>query len=265
MPLLKIHGADLYYEQHGGGPPLVFAHGLGGNHLSWWQQVPYFRERYTCIVFDHPGFLLSKVADGYSFVDSLTGLLDALGHERVSLVAQSMGGSTCFGSALRAPQRVQALVMADTVFPLELPEFGELRAGAAKQAAALAARGIHPAAGERMATEQPALHFLYQEIGALNGGNWSPGNLPPGYTLVPTVGREDLRGYCVPTLFIIGEEDASLPPRLLELGAAAVPGATVARVPNAGHSVYFERPTEFNRLVDEFLASVASRPEKHHS
>jgi 3-oxoadipate enol-lactonase len=258
MPLLNIHGANLYYERHGEGPPLVFAHGVAGNHLSWWQQVPYFRELYTCIIFDHPGFLQSEAAASeYSFVDSLTGLLDALGYSRVSLVAQSMGGFTCFGFALRFPQRVEALVMADTVFPLDLPEFSGLRAGVPERRAALEARGIHPAAGERMAIEQPALHFLYQEIEALNGGKWSPANPPPGSALVPRVGREGLRGYTIPTLFIIGEEDAANPPRLLEVGAAAVPGAKVARVPNAGHSVYFERPLEFNRIVDEWLGSVS--------
>jgi 3-oxoadipate enol-lactonase len=257
MPLLNIDGADLYYEQHGEGPPLVFAHGLGGSHLSWWRQVPHFRERYTCITFDQPGFLHSGVARGeHSFVDSLTGLLDALGHDRVSLVAQSLGGYTCFGFALRSPQRVRALVMADTVFPLELPEFAALRAGVPERRPQLAARGIHPAAGERMASEQPALHFLYQEINALNGDRWSPSNPPPGAALVPIVGRQDLQGFAVPTLFIIGDEDIVIPPRLLELGAAAVPSGRVARVPNAGHSVYFERPTEFNRLVDEFLVSV---------
>ena len=35
---------------------LVFAHGAGGNHLSWWQQVPHFMDRYTCVVFDHRGY-----------------------------------------------------------------------------------------------------------------------------------------------------------------------------------------------------------------
>jgi pimeloyl-ACP methyl ester carboxylesterase len=256
VPLVNIRGANLYYEKHGAGPPIVFAHGVGGNHLSWWQQVPYFRERYTCIIFDHPGFLLSDVAPGGdSFVDSLKGLLDELGYDRVHLVAQSMGGTTCLGFALRYPRRVRALVMADTIAPLELPEFGDYRAEAQQRWAPLLARGIHPALGERMATEQPALHFLYQEIQALNRA-WSPTNPPPGGELVPRAGRGDLEDYTVPTLFIIGEEDVAFTPRVLELGAAAVPGAKVARVPRAGHSVYFERPTEFNRIVDEFLDSV---------
>jgi pimeloyl-ACP methyl ester carboxylesterase len=257
MPTTRVLGADLYYERHGQGPPLLFAHGVGGNHLSWWQQVPHFRDRYTCLTFDHPGFGQSAPppGDNWSFVDCLAALLDELGLERVSLVAQSMGGRTCLGYTLRHPERVAALVMADTILPLELPEFGDWRAETRHRRDELVARGVHPACGETMAREQPALHFLYQQLSALNPP-WSPDNPPPGGARVPAAGHADLRGYATPTLFIIGEEDAVIPPRILELGAAAVPGARVARVPRAGHSVYFERPAEFNRLVDEFLSAV---------
>ena len=44
---LKRPDCSIYYEVAGSGPPLVFAHGLGGNHLSWWQQVAHFAPRYT--------------------------------------------------------------------------------------------------------------------------------------------------------------------------------------------------------------------------
>lgn len=257
MPFARILGADLYYEQHGEGPPLLFAHALSGNHLSWWQQVPHFRARYTCITIDQPGFGQSGQPPGedWSFVDCLAALLDELGIERVSLVAQSMGGLSGLGYTLRHPERVRALVMADTILPLQLPEFGDWRLGSGARRAELAARGILPSCGETMAREQPALHFLYQQIAALNPP-WSVDNHPPGAVRVPPAGHADLRGYATPTLFVIGEEDASIPPEILELGAAAVPGARVARVPRTGHSVYFERPAEFNRLVDDFLTSV---------
>ncbi len=40
-------GFHLYYEDTGGNAPaLLFLHGAGGNHLSWWQQVPVFAEEY---------------------------------------------------------------------------------------------------------------------------------------------------------------------------------------------------------------------------
>ena len=56
MPKVQVNGIELYYEVHGDGPALVFAHGAGGNHLSWWQQVPVFSRRYCCVTFDHRGF-----------------------------------------------------------------------------------------------------------------------------------------------------------------------------------------------------------------
>src|SRR5262245_28226414 len=56
MPFLHRPGCDLYYEVTGAGPAVVFAHGFGGNHLSWWQQVPHLAERYTCVTFSHRGF-----------------------------------------------------------------------------------------------------------------------------------------------------------------------------------------------------------------
>ncbi len=55
MPFVKTNGVDLYYEVHGQGPALVLAHPGGGNHLSWWQQVPVFARTFTCITFDHRG------------------------------------------------------------------------------------------------------------------------------------------------------------------------------------------------------------------
>ena len=126
MPFLERDGARLYYETHGAGPALVFVHGLGGGHLSWWQQVPHFRDRYTCVVFDHRGFGLSTESPEKpgpdAYVDDLAALVDHLGLPDVRLVAQSMGGWTCLGYALRHPERVKALVMAATTGTLGDPE-----------------------------------------------------------------------------------------------------------------------------------------------
>jgi 3-oxoadipate enol-lactonase len=83
MPYLARPDAELYYEETGKGPPLVFAHGLGGNHLSWWQQVPHFAGGNRCVTFAHRGFFPSRstlpAGDLSShFVDDLEALLDAL-------------------------------------------------------------------------------------------------------------------------------------------------------------------------------------------
>src|SRR5262245_20733114 len=96
MPKAQINGITLYYEVHGQGSAVDFTHGAGGNHLSWWQQVPVLARQYRCITFDHRGFGQSLDAPNGSgsqaFVEDLKALLDLLEIERAALVAQSMGG-----------------------------------------------------------------------------------------------------------------------------------------------------------------------------
>ena len=59
----------------------------------------------------------------------------------------------------------------------------------------------------------------------------------------------------VPTLFIVGEEDDIIPPHIIEKAAGFFPGSRVLRVPEAGHSVYFEQPDIFNFEVHSFIRS----------
>jgi 3-oxoadipate enol-lactonase len=63
----------------------------------------------------------------------------------------------------------------------------------------------------------------------------------------------------MPLLCITGQEDVVIPPAAVAVLASIVPGARLEGVPEAGHSVYWERPAVFNRLVDEFLAGAGAR------
>ena len=255
MPYIERAGARLYYETHGHkvgtAPALVFAHGAGGNHLSWWQQVPHFRGRYSCVVFDHRGWGLSSAEpDGSQFVDDLRALLDHLEIERATLVAQSMGGWTSLGFAMRWPERVERLALCDTHGGISSPEIDGVWKASAENATKLPA-GVHPAIGERMYREQPGLAFLYEEIDALNAVT-----RPQMFAAIQAAGTVpalEAAKLAVPVLFVIGEEDIVIAPPFLEAAARAVPGARVERIPEAGHSVYFERAERFNAAIDVFL------------
>jgi len=257
MPFADATGARIYYETHGpkpgAAPAIVFAHGAGGNHLSWWQQVPHFRDRYTCVVFDQRGFGQSADAPdgpgGAAFADDLLVLLDHLGIERATLVAQSMGGWTCLNFALRHPERVERLMMCDTHGGVRSDEIDVLWREAMRKGGEPGE--VHPAAGARMYREQLALHFLYQEIAALNAGD----AVQRAMRGVPSVTASEAATLGVPVLFIVGEEDVVIPPRLVEIAASFIPGARFERVPRAGHSVYFERPETFNAILETFLTN----------
>ena len=134
--------------------------------------------------------------------------------------------------------------------PQRLPEWNRQ---AAAVRADMARLGISPPAGERMAREQPALHFLYQAIANASDA-FDREELRKRITAMYTRPRDVLRGFSMPTLFITGTEDTTYPPFLSDALAALMPNAKVEQVPEAGHSVYFQRAPIFNQLVDRFLA-----------
>ena len=91
MPFAEVNGIRLYYESTGEGPAIVLAHGAGGNHMSWWQQAPFFRDSYRVVTFDHRAFGQSRdVAEGGGrgqFAADVLALLDLLSVERFFFVA----------------------------------------------------------------------------------------------------------------------------------------------------------------------------------
>ena len=261
MSSAKINGIDLHYQSYGEGDAIIFAHGAGGNMLSWWQQIPFFSQRYRCITIDHRGFGHSYDVPGGpgsgSFVDDLRGLLDHLEIESAHLVAQSMGGRTMLGFAVAYPHRAKSLVMADTVGGMTVPEVLEqqrLWREAHPDPGEIGFRAVSPLFVQR----NPNLANLYLQISRTNPPRNDPGAGQPGGP-----GAAELSRLSVPTLFFVGEEDQISPPQVIEAGANAIPGSRVLRVPEAGHSVYFEKPDIFNFEVLRFVESAqetAARP-----
>jgi len=264
---LRRGDAEIYYEATGDGPPIVFAHGLGGNHLSWWQQIAHFAPRHTCVAFAHRGFPPSSAVPGDrapdAYADDLSALINHLQLQSVALVGQSMGGWTCLEYALREPKNVRALVMASTSGTLDYaqlgsPEVAEWMRRAPEELAKLARLGIHPAAGERMAREQPAAAHLYQQISDMSA---------PAFRESVRKRLHDVRireprllgELPMPILFITGDEDCVFPAAAGPELAKLAPKGRAVRVPAAGHSVYFERAAQFNQLVDEFGARTRNK------
>ena len=258
---LRRDGAEICYEVSGSGPAMVFAHGLGGNHMSWWQQLPHFARTHTCVAFAHRGFPPSSSVPGSrapdAYADDLAALLDSLNLQEAVLVGQSMGGWTCLEYALREPKRVRALVMASTSGTLDYnqlddAEVREWTRRAPDALAQLAKQGIHPAAGERMAREQPALAQLYSQISDLSDATFREDvrkRLMELRTRPPAL----LAELEMPVLFITGDEDWVFPSAAGPALGALPPNGRAVRVPAAGHSVYFERAAKFNELLETVI------------
>ena len=265
--MLERPDCRVHYEVTGTGPAIVFAHGLGGNHVSWFQQVAHFADRYTCVTFAHRGFAPSSpIAGGpdpKEYAGDLGSLVSHLKLTNFRIVAQSMGGWATVEYALTNPSGLKAIVLAGTtgtINPLLIAEPERSRLSTWLQTEfpkvqGLFARGIHPAGGERMAREQPAQHLLYRHIDDQNAA-LDKGALGGKLMAIRTRAPEDLKRINCPILFISGDEDIVIPPFAADALARDTPGAKVEHIPDAGHSAYFERPARFNKFVETFFAGI---------
>ena len=253
MPFAPVNGIQLYYETHGEGTPIVFAHGRGGNHLSWWQQVAEFQTDYRCITFDHRGWGQSRAEFGSplrpNFAADLAALLDYLEVGPALLVAQSMGGVTCLEFALAQPRRVLGLLMGDTT--------GGVAAPAVHQALAQAhpPEGLTRSLAPEFIRQQSALTMLYQQIGALNPERGEDGVMA-GFRRPDGPQAADFAGWQTPTLLVVGDQDGIFPPEVIAEVQRVIPGSQMEVVAGAAHSAHFEQAAVFNALLSEFLSGI---------
>jgi pimeloyl-ACP methyl ester carboxylesterase len=264
---LKRPFGNLHFEVTGQGPPLIFAHGLGGNQMSWWQQVAHFAPHYTCVTFAHRGFAPSDPVSGggpnpENYAGDLSAIIEDLGFRDVFLVGQSMGGWTVLEYAFAHPNRVRALVLSSTSGTIDRrgadpsggKDYDAWQSDAEAKAQAGLRDGIHPAMGRAAAEKSPALHLLYKHIDDMAAATLDKERVRAGLRRTAERTVEDFEEFRVPTLLIAGGKDVVFPPFLAPAIAARLPSAEAKVIPDAGHSPYFEDAATFNALVEEFLS-----------
>jgi len=255
MPSIEFEGSTLFYDEQNPNQKeetILFLHGAAGNHMSWWQQMPHFRERFRCLALDQRGFGRSTDPNNLGFtrfVDDVEFLLDSLSIDTCTLIAQSMGGISALGFTVRNPERVNALVMADTwgFFDWEYlnTKYREFRSQQPDAKDPL----VHRALAKNFQTNNSEKTFLYQQIQALNPER-------PDINIETSYGqpsKDDVEGLSTPALFIVGNEDTLTPPEIIKEVHQLISGSQFALVPDCGHSVYFEAPEVFNNIIDNFL------------
>lgn len=294
MSYLKLDDAEIYFELHGEGPPVVFIHGASGTHLTWWQQVAELRHSYSCLIFDQRGFGNSRptraydIGDGNILYRDLLALIDHVGFngDKLCIVGASMGTGPALHFAMENPHRMAKLVLAcgpgGATTPL-IAEGWEQRSdrmrmrqqqlredpvvrGTSRRLPPVRSPGererfgvaYHPygPVGEAMFLDAPALTFLYAEIMVLAAG-------PPTAQLgtcfqARTVTRDDASRIEFPVLVVGGTEDPLFPPRELEEVAEMFPKGQIHLFKGAGHAAYYERARRFNDLLLDFLDPAAA-------
>ncbi|WP_076866010.1 alpha/beta fold hydrolase [Bradyrhizobium mercantei] len=253
MPYIDAGKSKLYYEEYGAGPPLIMLHGVGGNHASWFKQVPTFSRHYRTIVFDQRAFGNSDDVEGIGrsgFLDDLLRLLDELKIAKAILIGQSLGGGTVAAFSCRYPERVAAVVIADSLVGAVLPSpLDHELAKVYEKAASLTQ--VERVLGPIIREKDPESTLLYLQIASFNSvtfktvkGEWAPWT------------PAELAATRVPVLIVVGKDDSHFTPRLMHSLHKLIPDSEYREIPAAGHSAYFENAPEFNRCILEYLEGV---------
>ncbi|MGD9713741.1 MAG: alpha/beta fold hydrolase [Thermomicrobiales bacterium] len=255
MATISVGPSELYYETFGNGPAVVFVHGVGGNHASWFAQVGAFAPYCQVVTFDQRGFGNSPDEEQLgrdAMADDLLRLLDALKLERATLVAQSMGGGPCIDLTCRDPQRVSALVLADTLIGLRLDPDLEAKMAPIRAATANLSQ-VERVIGRRTNERRPDQTFLYLQIASFNRvtAKTIRGKFP-----LHTV--EELAETRVPVQFVVGEDDVLMPPEIVCAVRERLPGSRLYQIAEVGHSAHFEAPDAFNACVLDYLREVGA-------
>lgn len=265
MPFFNSRGRKIYYERCGRGPAVLFCHGAGSNAATWWQQLPLFSARHTCLTMDIRCFGRSPAPlEEFSlnnFVHDLICLLDQEDIERVTLVGQSLGGVIGLKAALTQPQRLAAFVACDTPLGIRHPLLLDIlsKRQISQQGTAIEQRAL----GRWFLEAHPDKAELYAQINHFNPSTYAmlPEQWSAALTLLMQPERlievETLRKVTCPTLVLVGSEDPIVPVTVAREVADLVPDAELAIVDDAGHSTYFEKPAEFNQVVLEFIGRRA--------
>ena len=257
---VENEGEQIYFEAVGQGDAVVLCHGLGGNHAIWYQQVPALAERFRVITWDQRGFGRStnvhEKNSPAAAAEDLKAILDHLDIDRAHLIGQSLGGWAVTGFTLKYPDRVRSLVLADTIGGIYTPEASAhfdvyIRESMTSPPPDQQPINRHPAVGEQLSIADPAKTFLYKQIGSVAPPAPKNAGLQLRQTSYPL---DAVRKMNLPTLLVVGQNDPIFPPAVIRSVADELPGASVAEVPNTGHSPYFESPDVWNSIVIAFLS-----------
>jgi 3-oxoadipate enol-lactonase len=262
MSFVESRGRSIYYERDGTGPSVLFLHGAGSNAATWWQQLPAFVPRYTCLTMDIRCFGRSVAPtdefDLSLFVADVLAVLDAERIEKTVLVGQSLGGMIGLQVALRHPERVAGFVACDSSLAIDHPALIESIERRFRTASAVSIE--QRSLGKWFLDTHPDLATLYAQI---NHFNPSAHSIPAAQwraAMMALNGAEHLTPatqvgeLSCPTLFLVGAEDPIVPSSVMRKLAAMVAGGEVVVIEQAAHSAYFEKPAEFNNHVLDFLS-----------
>ncbi len=246
----------LFYRQYGErGMPLVILHGLFGQSDNWTSLARAWSEQYRVFVLDqrnHGQSPHAEIFDYPSMAEDLRETLDSLGLEKIYLLGHSMGGKTAMFFALKYPERIEKMLVADIGPRYYRPHHTDIIAGL--QSVKPETLSSRAEAEQRLSTlvpEASTRQFLLKNLYRTEEGGFAF-----RFHLSAIASQIEHIGKAVPpetstveTLFVRGENSRYILPEDWPAIQAQFPNATLETIAGAGHWLHAEKPSEFSAIV----------------
>jgi pimeloyl-ACP methyl ester carboxylesterase len=265
-PLLRRKTARgvVSYREAGTGPVLCLLHGIGNQSGSWVRQLEALAPCFRTIAWDAPGYgesdrLEPESPSAADYGSAFAAFLDALGIERVVLVASSLGALIAGAFAARRAERAAGLLLLNPAGGYGLADPKEREERLATRLERLARLGPDGMARELA----PGMLSVAASAEARALAAWSTARIrPDGYTQAARMlgnGRlvEDAARYAGPVLVVAATADTITPPAGCERIAHAFPRGVFRLLEGPAHLSYLDAPAIVNALIADFAAGCA--------
>jgi 3-oxoadipate enol-lactonase len=265
MPEYRTSGGLMSYGERGEGPedPVVLLHAFPLNRKMWAPQVEALCETRRVITSDYPGFGSSPrppaQPDMRYYAEQVGELLDRLKLDRVVLGGLSMGGYVVFACLRLFPERISALLLANTRPDPDPEEAKEARRETARRVAEEGVEVLPKLQMERLLAPNTLENRkdVVKSVRAMILESSPDGVVAALGAMRDRPDSTDLLGKIgVPTLVAGGEEDALSTPEVTGEMARKIPNSRHHTFSGAGHLSNLEAPKEFNAALLNFLAEV---------
>ena len=262
MTSIRINDINLAYTEAGSGPPIVLIHGYPFNRSLWTEQTEALRSKYRVVTPDLRGFGESDSSAGPAtmtrMAEDVATLMDELGIEQAVIGGLSMGGYVALAFARMFPARLKALVLADTRAQADTEEGKQTRFQQAEKATSEGMAGIADAMLPKLLTpetvsKRPELVKRVRDMMVKTKPEGAAG------ALLGMAERDDqtefISSILVPTLILVGREDAITPVADSEKMQSLIEGSRLVVIENAGHVSNLEQTEQFNDALLGFLSA----------
>lgn len=253
------------YLESGTGEPVLLIHGSGPGvtaYANWRLTIPDLAKRYRVLAPDMVGFGYTERPEGISYgvqtwADHIVGFLDALSIERASLVGNSFGGAIALRAATQHPDRVDRLVLMGSI-GVPFPITDALDAVWGYEPSVENMRGLLDvfAYSRELVTDELAEVRYRASIQPGFHESFNAMFPEPRQRHIEAMATrdEEIAGLPHETLIIHGREDRVIPVRTSLRLLQLIDRSQLHVFGRCGHWTQIERSSEFNRLLDEFLA-----------